>query len=533
MGLLQRLKGARRISLPRLEINISIADPAPEEAGRYAYGTDGGLPPFCAEPPAAEAMPDATRRYIKANLLRGKANALAARLAFKRQEGRATRLDDFGRLYPALPRPRQIHLWQQDDAFAWRWVAGVGCTLIERLRAVPTGSRLGEVVSPPAHASALAAGRIYCVDLRAVARAKVLPGRVLVPSVVYLEQTASGALKPLAIELFLEGGQRIETPASPFWTWQMAKAAALSARNLVQQALAHLLETHLVPEVVCVALHRCLPEAHPLHRLLAPHLEHVIPINVAARTLLLGRDGLIDRSMASGAAGFVDLIEAAWADWSWPAHTFAGDLAARGFAMEPDGLDYPYRDDGARYHAVLRRYVEASLDAAGWAAPDPDLATFHRALVEEGGLRDLPALADRDAVVAFAVEVIVKATGQHHAMQFNQYAEYGFPPGTAAALYRPIPLEGRLTEADFVAALPPVEAAAAQIEAAHVLERPTVESMMQFAQRMADTGQQRPIHEALYAELDALAKGIDVANLARLAPFEGMNPRVMPARVEI
>lgn len=309
----------------------------------------------------------------------------------------------------------------------------------------------------------------------------------------------------------------------------MAKAVALTARNLVHQALNHLLETHLVPEVVCVAMHRSLPQGHPVREVLAPHLQHCIPINVAARKLLLSPDGLIDQSMASGAAGFVDLITASWSDWSWARGCFHAKLKRRGVDRKEALPNYPYRDDGAAYWDVLDRYVGQTLLASGLDAErvrgDAALAAFAASMQEEGGMQGLPDLGDLSALRAFVVECIFKVTGQHHSMQFNQYAEYGHPPGTAAALYQPVPVDGLLSEADFIAAMPPVAAATSQISAAHVLERPTAESMQDLATRRGLT--------SLYAALDTLGKGIDVANVQRLAPFTGFHPSHMPARVEI
>lgn len=544
MGILDQFKRLKARGLPSVEINVAFGEAADDAPEAYDFATVAGMPPHCAVPPRTQQMPAETRSYIKRALLRGKANEVAAKLAFLRQEGQAQRLEDYGRLYTTLPRPGGMHLWQQDDYFAWLWLGGVAGNIIEKVRKCPEGSQLSAAALRDAGADdidfeeLLASGRIHVADLRGVGRARVLPGRVLVPCLAWFCSVASGALKPLAIELCVGTVHRIETPSSDFWTWQMAKAAALCARNLKQQALNHLLETHLVPEVICVGVQQCLSQGHPMRRILEPHLEHIIPINVAARKLLLNDDGLIDRSMASGAGGFVDLIKHAWTTWRWGPSTFHGDRQRRGFQSDATDLDYPFLDDGVAYWDALGVFVARALDDLGIddaaVAADPELRLLHVTLVDEGRLTGLPAPVDRAGLEAFLTECIFKVTGLHHAMQFNQYAEYGYPPATAAALYRPFESEGRYTQADFTSALPPIDAAAAQITAAHVLERPTCESMLDLAARLSSAG--GPLdaaYAALYESLDLLVKSVDVKNLSRLMPFEGFNPQKMPARVEI
>ncbi|MCO4763804.1 MAG: hypothetical protein KC502_19985, partial [Myxococcales bacterium] len=105
MSVLDRFKMLKNINLPNVQINISVGDPPPPDEGSYEYARIGTLPPYCAQPPACEQMPDATRSYIKRNLLRGKANELALGVAFRGQSGVAESVDDFGRLYAVLPRP--------------------------------------------------------------------------------------------------------------------------------------------------------------------------------------------------------------------------------------------------------------------------------------------------------------------------------------------------------------------------------------------------------------------------------------------
>ena len=50
----------------------------------------------------------------------------------------------------------------------------------------------------------------------------------------------------------------------------------------------HLLRTHFVLEPVCISVFRCLPKAHPVYKLLRPHLHGVVWINTFGRERLVG-----------------------------------------------------------------------------------------------------------------------------------------------------------------------------------------------------------------------------------------------------
>ena len=51
-------------------------------------------------------------------------------------------------------------------------------------------------------------------------------------------------------------------------------------------------------EPFCVALFRCLPKAHPIYKLLRPHLQTVCAINTDARNSLINPGSLANKAIA-------------------------------------------------------------------------------------------------------------------------------------------------------------------------------------------------------------------------------------------
>ena len=97
---------------------------------------------------------------------------------------------------------------------------------------------------------------------------------------------------------------------NPVWTqrdgkeWLLAKIIFNNANMQRQQAIDHLLDTHLISEVYMISLNRNLAPNHPIYRLMHPHLKLVTAINTAARSKLLNNGGVIDMTFSIGKFNF-------------------------------------------------------------------------------------------------------------------------------------------------------------------------------------------------------------------------------------
>ena len=100
---------------------------------------------------------------------------------------------------------------------------------------------------------------------------------------------AQDNFKPIAIQLGQTPGQEC-----PIWTpndnkndWLLAKMWFRNADYQVHQMKSHLAMTHLLVEPIAIAMHRCLPSVHPVHKLLREHLQYLLAINTIGRKILL------------------------------------------------------------------------------------------------------------------------------------------------------------------------------------------------------------------------------------------------------
>lgn len=61
-------------------------------------------------------------------------------------------------------------------------------------------------------------------------------------------------------------------------------------------------------EPVMTSMLRNVARCHPLFKLLIPHMRYTIAINTLGRVTLVGAGGFVDKGMAVGGGGHLDLI---------------------------------------------------------------------------------------------------------------------------------------------------------------------------------------------------------------------------------
>jgi hypothetical protein len=245
----------------------------------------------------------------------------------------------------------------------------------------------------------------------------------------------------------------------------------------------HLLETHLVMEVVAVVTARQLHPDHPVCQLLAPHLRFTVAIDCLARRDLLSPGGPIDLAVAAGVGGAMNLGRIWWSRWTFGDHRPAQSFAHRGL----DGgvlADFWYRDDALALYALIQRYVGEVL--AAWYRTDEDvvkdyeLQAWASELGRIGKLRGFPApIPDYPTLREALTTLVYTATGGHAAVNNGQFDKYTWVPNSPGSM-RAVALEAdrELTEDELWRAFPPRKRALAQLSMAWILSTPTDRSII-------------------------------------------------------
>ena len=370
-------------------------------------------------------------------------------------------------------KPSVMNRWRDDAEFGRQRLAGLNPTIIRRFDHVPENfpvtdallrDRMGMTLS-----EAMAAGRLYWCNYKILQGISVKEGRYLAVPMVLFFVTEAGELLPVAIQLAQDPTEGpIFTPDDDPELWLAVKAFVQSADAQVHEVVEHLLHGHLIVEVFDVAMHRTLPDAHPVHKLLLPHLEFTMAVNDSARSAMLAPGGPIDRSMAIGAKGAFELMARAWWEqWDFEQHNIPADLKARGVDDAQCLPNYHWRDDALKVWDIIGRYVSAMIDHFYETDQDVkgdwEIQAFHAELRSPAGgnVRNLPGgedgFKDKATLVEILTRLIYAASAGHAAVNNGQYEYYGFVPNTPGALYTPPPTskDADLSETDLAHALPP------------------------------------------------------------------------------
>lgn len=471
-----------------------IADPSLPPPLQGDPGDGFRLPPFIAKLPRDADFSPRKKVEFLAHKLQGKLNTA---LMFDR----VRRVADYGKMYPAIPRPAVAinERWRDDGEFGRQRLAGVNPMQLRALsRRGDTGALpLSEPIADACRAELkrrfrkitlddlARKGRLFETDYAVLAhpliQKHVKPGRHLAaPRCVYA-YTHDLGLQPLAMQLWpdgREGENPIYTPEDDRWAWEMAKWHAQAADAALHEAIYHLFETHLVTETLAISLMRTVHPDHPVAQLYAPHLRATLAINDLARRDMLSPDKAIDVAISCGAAGALNGARL-WYNktgWSWEKRRLADELEARGVGDENALPSYPYRDDARAMWRILADYVEGTMssfyDEDRKVAEDPELRAF--TAEASASLTGFPArLVTRQQLFVTLTDMVFRASAQHSAVNNGQFDMYGWVPNAPGAMHAPPPTRRIYTEDEAVAGLPRGAGVSAQLIMAWVLSEPT------------------------------------------------------------
>ncbi len=369
-----------------------------------------------------------------------------------------------------------------------------------------------------------------------------------------------GTLRPLAIQLRRPGALNnpVFTPrsasSSHWWDWMLAKAHASAADGTYHEGIYHLLETHVVSEVIILAMRCELHPHHPVHQLLEPHTRGTLSINTRARGNLLKIGGAIDVAMAPGVGGVLDAARAYWCGspqdaeatlggrtYHWENRRLTNDLALRGLLDDERGLsEYPYRLDSLEIDVAIEKYVRGILSI--WYRSDADVARDHELQAWFRRLAVIPGfpsvVCTRAELVRVVSQMLFNFGPQHAAVNNGQFDAYGYVPNSPGTVRHLLPSRhGEVTERSFWRGMPTLKVALAQVSMVRILSIPTTTTLLQTGQMPAFDRQLNrraaDVVSTFRLELQRIADRIDRRNDSTEHPYSYLAPRNISQSTDI
>ncbi|KAF3697442.1 Arachidonate 5-lipoxygenase [Channa argus] len=393
-------------------------------------------------------------------------------------------LDDFKRIFWKLRSPIAEYCmdhWKEDWFFGYQCLNGSNPRMIKKCKKLPenfpvtpdmvqssmrTGTNLGKE---------LKAGNIYLIDYSIMEgipsnTIKGKPQYIAAPLCLLYQHPDEGLI-PIAIQLEQTPGLNspIFLPKDPPLAWLLAKMWVRHSEFQVFQLLSHLLRTHLVVEVFCVATLRQLPAVHPIYKLLAPHLRYTLEINCRGRTQLISPDGIFKRVVSTGGDGLLILAQREYKLLTYRSLHPHSDFTDREVFNLPN---YFYRDHSLMLWEAIHSFVSGMIDlyyeSDKDVQEDQELQAWITDIAQEG-FTELPSfglrskLSTKEELSTLLAVVIFTSTAQHAATNNGQFDWCAWVPNTPCTMRQPPPTDKAVTMEMIMATLPDVSQSCVQM----------------------------------------------------------------------
>uniref|UniRef100_A0A8C4EK04 Arachidonate 12-lipoxygenase n=1 Tax=Dicentrarchus labrax TaxID=13489 RepID=A0A8C4EK04_DICLA len=369
-------------------------------------------------------------------------------------------LDDFKRIFWKLRSPIAEYCmehWKEDRFFGYQCMNGSNPRMIKSCNKLPenfpvTSDMVQSSMAPRTNLDKeLKAGNIYLLDYAIMDgiptnTIKSKPQYIAAPLCLLYQHPDEGLI-PIAIQLEQtpDHDTPIFLPRDPPLAWLLAKIWVRHSEFQVFQLLSHLLRTHLVIEVFCVATLRQLPAVHPIYKLLAPHLRYTLEINCRGRTQLISPNGIFKRVVSTGGDGLLILAQREYKVLTYRSLQPRNDFTDRGVYELPK---YFYREHSLMLwdtiHSFVSGMVSLYYQSDHDVQEDLELQAWIRDITQEG-YTELPnfglpsKLNTREELSTLVSVAIFTSTAQHAAtnngqIPLGQYTQEHFTEGEALEL---------------------------------------------------------------------------------------------------
>ncbi|KAM9837031.1 arachidonate 12-lipoxygenase, 12S-type [Aulostomus maculatus] len=461
-------------------------------------------------------------------------------------------LEDFKRIFWKLRSPVSEYCmehWKEDWFFGYQCLNGSNPRMIQRCRKLPGNFPVmaDMVQSSLPHQTTLnkemEAGNIFLLDYAIMdgIPSNTIGGKsqYITAPLCLLYQHPDAGLIPVAIQLGQTPGSAapIFLPRDQPLAWLLAKMWVRHSEFQVFQLLSHLLRTHLVVEVFCVATLRQLPAVHPVYKILVPHLRYTLEINCRGRTQLISANGIFKRVVSTGGDGILILAQREYKMLTYRSLQPYYDFADRGVSQLPK---YYYREHGLMLwdaiHSFVSDMISLFYQSDRDVQRDLELQAWIRDITQEG-FTELPnfgldgELGTREELCTLLAVAIFTSTAQHAATNNGQFDWCAWVPNTPCTMRQPPPTDkDAVTMEMIMATLPDVSQSCVQMAITWHLGRaqPDAVPLGHYTEEHFTEGRAQEVIERFRKEL----KGIEGHILSQTEGQELRYLYLLPSRVE-
>ncbi|XP_039087480.1 polyunsaturated fatty acid lipoxygenase ALOX12 [Hyaena hyaena] len=433
--------------------------------------------------------------------------------------------------------------WQDDELFGYQFLNGANPMVLRRSTSLPSRLVL------PSGTEALGAqlerelqnGSLFEADFSLLdgIPANVIRGekQYVAAPLVLLQMGPEGELLPVAIQLQTPSPgcptPPLFLPSDPPLAWLLAKTWVRSADFQLHQLQYHLLNTHLVAEVIAVATMRCLPGLHPVFKLLIPHVRYTLEINTRARSQLISEGGIFDKAVSTGGGGHVHVLRRAMAQLTYGSLCPPADLAERGLLGIPSAL---YAHDALQLWEIIARYVQGIMHlfypGDDVVRGDSELQAWCREITEVGLCqaqnRGFPAsFQSQDQLCRFLTMCIFTCTAQHGAINQGQLDWYAWVPNAPCTMRMPPPTTKEdVKMATVMGSLPDIRQACLQMTITWHLGRrqPDMVPLGHHKEKYFSSPKAKAVLSQFQTDLENLEREITARNEQVALPYDYLKP---------
>ncbi|MBN3307000.1 LX15B lipoxygenase, partial [Amia calva] len=475
---------------------------------------------------------------------------------FREKTGQWGSLQELGKLFSLNHRNNTVACTHcpSDAFFGVQFLNGCNPLVISRCRHLPPNLPVSSAMLRPflpegsSLEQEMECGTIFLADYEVLegVPANCINGQqhYLAAPLCLLHLGQQGELKPIAIQLQQQPGplNPIFVPSDSVPDWLLAKLWVRNADFQCHQLVSHFLRTHLLGEVYCTAILRQLPEVHPLHQLLMPHVSTTLQINIQARASLLSAGGVFDRSIACGLQGVPALLRRATERLHYSSLCLPEDVQQRGLDTVPTCY---FARDGLRVWNAIHRFVAGLLQVYYLSdlavQQDSELQAWILEIFTQGFLgrpeSGVPqSFQNRKELAKFITMVIFSCSALHSAVNFSQLEFNLWMPNSPPTMPQPPPTaKGTVTEAELLSRLPPINATCSVLTTLTLLSHraPGYVPLGQYPKYLFTEGSPQRLLGELQTELKALSAEITERNSGLELPYLYLSPELIENSVAI